>query len=287
MRYVMIFLAVLVVLLLMIAFMFLVIRQVSDRVTGQVNGRYMRELSVFDRLYEEKKKKLEELEEKERLYGVNLMKKDAPAKNPAKVQTVAETPAAGLELPPASTGQTDFGEAYRNVRNEFAVDRSAEIRGILSLDPGPMAETGKAAGRILTDLPLETAYSLSTLDPEEQEQILRQCLDEEELKILEQYLDENGTMDACGFREYASVFSDLYSDKTTVYTGNPESAGKTGGSRRSTMKGSARESALSAETGCSITVYKEKQRWKVTARVWLIKKLKRSKPDATVMKSVW
>ena len=55
--------------------------------------------------------------------------KDAPAKNPAKVQTVAETPAAGLELPPASTGQTDFGEAYRNVRNEFAVDRSAEIRG--------------------------------------------------------------------------------------------------------------------------------------------------------------
>ena len=228
MRYVMIFLAVLVVLLLMIAFMFLVIRQVSDRVTGQVNGRYMRELSVFDRLYEEKKKKLEELEEKERLYGVNLMKKDAPAKNPAKVQTVAETPAAGLELPPASTGQTDFGEAYRNVRNEFAVDRSAEIRGILSLDPGPMAETGKAAGRILTDLPLETAYSLSTLDPEEQEQIIRQCLDEEELKILEQYLDENGTMDACGFREYASVFSDLYSDKTTVYTGNPESAGKDG-----------------------------------------------------------
>lgn len=156
------------------------------------------------------------------------MKKDAPAKNPAKVQTVAETPAASLELPPASTGQTDFGEAYRNVRNEFAVDRSAEIRGILSLDPGPMAETGKAAGRILTDLPLETAYSLSTLDPEEQEQILRQCLDEEELKILEQYLDENGTMDACGFREYASVFSDLYSDKTTVYTGNPESAGKDG-----------------------------------------------------------
>ena len=58
MRYVMIFLAVLVVLLLMIAFMFLVIRQVSDRVTGQVNGRYMRELSVFDRLSEEKKKKL-------------------------------------------------------------------------------------------------------------------------------------------------------------------------------------------------------------------------------------
>ena len=59
-------------------------------------------------------------------------------------------------------------------------------------------------------------------------EILRQCLDEEELKILEQYLDENGTMDACGFREYASVFSDLYSDKTTVYTGNPESAGKDG-----------------------------------------------------------
>ena len=163
MRYVMIFLAVLVVLLLMIAFMFLVIRQVSDRVTGQVNGRYMRELSVFDRLYEEKKKKLEELEEKERLYGVNLMKKDAPAKNPAKVQTVAETPAAGLELPPASTGQTDFGEAYRNVRNEFAVDRSAEIRGILSLDPGPMAETGKAAGRILTIFrsKLHTVFQLS------------------------------------------------------------------------------------------------------------------------------
>lgn len=56
MRYVMIFLAVLVVLLLMIGFMFLVIRQVSDRVTGQVNGRYMRELSVFDRLYEERKR---------------------------------------------------------------------------------------------------------------------------------------------------------------------------------------------------------------------------------------
>ena len=287
MRYVMIFLAVLVVLLLMIAFMFLVIRQVSDRVTGQVNGRYMRELSVFDRLYEEKKKKLEELEEKERLYGVNLMKKDAPAKNPAKVQTVAETPAAGLELPPASTGQTDFGEAYRNVRNEFAVDRSAEIRGILSLDPGPMAETGKAASRILTDLPLETAYSLSTLDPEEQEQILRQCLDEEELKILEQYLDENGTMDACGFREYASVFSDLTVTRRLSIPEIRRVPDKTDGSRRSTMKGSARESALSAETGCSITVYKEKQRWKVTARVWLIKKLKRSKPDATVMKSVW
>lgn len=64
MRYVMIFLAVLVVLLLMIAFMFLVIRQVSDRVTGQVNGRYMRELSVFDRLYEEKRKSLKNWKKK-------------------------------------------------------------------------------------------------------------------------------------------------------------------------------------------------------------------------------
>lgn len=228
MRYVMIFLAVLVVLLLMIAFMFLVIRQVSDRVTGQVNGRYMRELSVFDRLYEEKKKKLEELEEKERLYGVNLMKKDAPAKNPAKVQTVAETPAAGLELPRHRQDRQISAKHTEMSGTNLRWTEAQEIRGILSLDPGPMAETGKAAGRILTDLPLETAYSLSTLDPEEQEQILRQCLDEEELKILEQYLDENGTMDACGFREYASVFSDLYSDKTTVYTGNPESAGKDG-----------------------------------------------------------
>lgn len=101
MRYVMIFLAVLVVLLLMIGFMFLVIRQVSDRVTGQVNGRYMRELSVFDRLYEEKKKKLEELEEQEKLYGVNLMKKEGAAENqPAKA--AVEIPAAsGLELPPS------------------------------------------------------------------------------------------------------------------------------------------------------------------------------------------
>ena len=93
MRYVMIFLAVLVVLLLMIGFMFLVIRQVSDRVTGQVNGRYMRELSVFDRLYEEKKKKLEELEEQEKLYGVNLMKKEGAAEN-QPVKAAVEIPAA-------------------------------------------------------------------------------------------------------------------------------------------------------------------------------------------------
>ena len=226
MRYVMIFLAVLVVLLLMIGFMFLVIRQVSDRVTGQVNGRYMRELSVFDRLYEEKKKKLEELEEQEKLYGVNLMKKEGAEEN-QPVKAAVEIPAAsGLELPPSSERQSDFGEAYRKIRGEFAVDRSAEVSGILSMDPGPMAWAGKAAGRILVDLSSDTACSLSTLDPAEQEQILRECLDKEETKILEQYLDEKGVMDACGFREFAAVFKDLYGDVTKIYTGDREAAGK-------------------------------------------------------------
>ena len=218
MRYVMIFLAVLVVLLLMRSHLCFGNQAGIGPVTGQVNGRYMRELSVLTGCMR-KKKKLEELEEKERLYGVNLMKKGRASQRIRRRSRLSQKH-------PQPVWSCRRHRQDRQISAKHTEMSGTNLRwteaqrsgGILSLDPGPMTETPEK-WQDPYGSPLETAYSLQ-LDPEEQEQILRQCLDEEELKILEQHLMRMVRWMPADSGEYARIL-DLYSDKTTVYTGNP------------------------------------------------------------------
>lgn len=75
MQYLMIFLAVLAVVAFLFLFIFTAIRQIAIRIREQVRGRYIEELSMFDRIYKEKMDRLKVIREEQELLDSNIMKK--------------------------------------------------------------------------------------------------------------------------------------------------------------------------------------------------------------------
>ncbi|MFR5600871.1 MAG: hypothetical protein ACLTKI_00240 [Lachnospiraceae bacterium] len=222
MQYLFIFLAVLAVILVMIGFLFLVLKQMAGRISQQVRDRYMEELSVFDDLYEEKAERLMRMREEEQRQGKVLLEgKNIDRKEDHPEQTGA--PRAGLsfvELPPSRTARRDFSSEYRYIRKRFAVDRKEMIRAVKDMEPQDQWKKGTVASGLLEKLSLDTAYHLSSLESEEQMQLLSEFLTKEEMELAEEYLWENGVFDACGFYEAVRMIQSLYEDKTTVYTGD-------------------------------------------------------------------
>ena len=234
MQYLLIFAAVLLVVVGMNLFLFTAVRQMALRVKEQINSRIIRELSVFDTLYEEKEGRLRALEEEEALFRSNIFKKSAS--QASAVQEEAESPegaglsqtavpARGGDIPVSRTANSDFRQEYRYVKRAFAQNGEELVRQVAALPPGPESAFGRRARQVLEELDGAAVCSLSTLDGEQQAELLRETLGEEAREFLEEYIRREAAEEAFSvldFWSYAETMGQLYGDSLTVYTGGDE-----------------------------------------------------------------
>ena len=75
---------------------------------------------------------------------------------------------------------------------------------------------------VLDLMDYDTVFSLNSLDPEKQEEILRNNLNPEQQSIIEDFLTESGKrFDSIDFYGYLSQMAEIYNSGFCVKTGNP------------------------------------------------------------------
>lgn len=229
MQYLMIFLAVLAVVAFLFLFIFTAIRQIAIRIREQVRGRYIEELSMFDRIYKEKMDRLKVIREEQELLDSNIMKKGGNASKERESRDEKKTGAAGNtapvtggDFPVSRLSSPDFFEEYRYVKNAFVQNRDELVSEVAADEADILWELGVIAEKILKVIPDETAFSMSTLEPEEQLELLTECLDERSRELLNWYQEhekeETAPFEILSFWSYVRNLADLYDSEITVYT---------------------------------------------------------------------
>jgi len=214
----MVYIAAAAVIGLLIGFVTLSIDWLRKTVMRNIRSKTMGLLSVYDELLEEKSRELAlaAREEAERARSAG----DGDAEKSAA--PIIAAPAAQPPLPPVSlvdqAGASEYrdgsiGGVYCAIRQGFSF-RLEEL--LPSLDTGPAAAPGRA-GRLLRELDFDTVYQLSTLQPEEQVEILRESLPEDGNKLLEDYLETAGQFHAPGFYDYLRTLAETEPKAVTLW----------------------------------------------------------------------
>lgn len=172
----------------------------AAKVVGQsIRERSIGLISAYDDLLEDKSRQLRELEAE-----VQRRKEEIPAEEPKPQEAPAQAAAVGLppssflrtaeRISVASYRDSGLGELYHKIRSSFAFAPEE----VLSTLPR-REETGGPAGRLLEQLSYETVCQLSTLPGEEQLELLRQVLPQENQAFLEEYAQTNSRFDCVNF----------------------------------------------------------------------------------------
>ncbi len=114
------------------------------------------------------------------------------------------------------------------MRDRFRVNARDLVEAVLKLPADEEMKRGNLAAKALEILSQETAFSMSTLEGEEQLQLIGEALPEECHCLLKMYLEELETEEKtrsvlCDW--FLGIFRDhqaLYSSDVAVYTPDPE-----------------------------------------------------------------
>ena len=116
MQYILVFGAVFLIMLAVILLFFFLINTTAEDVSGQVRKAFLKEMEVFDELYEEKAKKLKKVQDEYDKFNRNILRKtDDEPKQEAAAPSV-KAAASMSDIPAAPLRSRDFAKNYRSIR---------------------------------------------------------------------------------------------------------------------------------------------------------------------------
>lgn len=224
MQYILIFGVVFVIMQAVILLFFFMISSAAEDVAGQIRKTFLKEMEVFDELYEEKAAKLKKVQEEYERFNSNILKKteekpkqEAAARPVAAISSMSDIPAARLM-------SRDFAQNYRSIRRSFCPDTAAVLDTVaqMAAPDRKMVQYSALLKKLNEKLTFNTVFTLTGLKPSDQETVLRSVLDAEEQAVLQQFLDRNRAMDIVAFREWIQSESFLNNPDPVLYTGNAQ-----------------------------------------------------------------
>lgn len=190
---------------LLIGFVTLSILWLRRNVSENIRSKTVGLLSVYDELLEQKSRELAAVEAEIEKTGDAQAEKDAA---PSLVQSeTAESAAQPLQASELlnmaeRTGGAAYrddavGGLYRKIRRNF----SFQVEELLSsFSAAPVS--GGPAGRLLSQLEFDTVFRLSTLPESDQQAVLRECLPQEGIALLDAYLGSHPVFSALAFYDH-------------------------------------------------------------------------------------
>lgn len=216
-----IFVASVLVMLVMIAFMTLVVISLSQKLGKKIRDNVIRDLSSYDLLIKNKTAVIEQLnrellDKKEELRGA----KAVSFKDSKKASSINATALSGNEH---GFIHRSFVDDYRTIRASFDFDKQRILTDISQIKVNSSAkELQDVLKKILEKLTFESVYKMSSLSQESQLEILKECFDEKEKHIINQFLQENNSFDII---EFYSWLKNIYmSVDDTIYVKSFEDA---------------------------------------------------------------
>lgn len=187
---------------LLIGFVLLCVIWISRKVSDGIRMRTIDLISAYDTLLEVRSRELAEAEEK-----IKQRRNASEAAEPVAVPNQSSESVApnGSILNAAerigATGYRDaaIGGTYRKIKNAFRAD-PAEVLQLLQKTVEKQA-AGPATA-LLSALPYDIVYRLSTLPGETQSQILQESLSDDGLALFHDYQAAHKQFSAIGFYDY-------------------------------------------------------------------------------------
>lgn len=190
---------------LLIGFVTLSILWLRKNVSENIRSKTVGLLSVYDELLEQKSRELAAVEAEIEKTGDAQAEKDAAPSlaRPETAESAAQPLQASEMLNMAErTGGAAYrddavGGLYRKIRRNF----SFQVEELLS-SFGAAPVSGGPAGRLLSQLEFDTVFRLSTLPESDQQAVLRECLPQEGIALLEAYLGSHPAFSALAFYDH-------------------------------------------------------------------------------------
>ena len=226
MQYILVFGAVFLIMLAVILIFFFLINTTAEDVSGQVRKTFLKEMEVFDELYEEKAKKLKKVQDEYDKFNRNILRKtDDEPKQEAAAPSV-KAAASMSDIPAAPLRSRDFAKNYRSIRHNFCPDTEAVLKAVAqAAAPDPeMAAYSTLLKQLNDKLTFNIVFTLTGLKPSDQEEVLRSVLDVREQTVLQKFLDQGKGMDIIAFREWIRGESFLNNPEPVLYMANAAEA---------------------------------------------------------------
>lgn len=195
-----IFLVVMLVILLMNTFLFMVFKGIVANAGKLAQNNVVRQFSVYDELIEKKERKLHKLHE-----VLSTKKPRIPMDNGSKpANKVVIPPINYFAIPEGEYLDADyFLHNYRTIRECFGVNCSQRIKDVLQRYSQDIYSS--LVLDILERFTLDLRFNLSTLEEQEQLEILKEVLNDEEQVFLDEYLRTHEPFDCLEFFDWLEV----------------------------------------------------------------------------------
>lgn len=207
------FIAVVLVMIVMNAFLFLALTSITARVNHQVNSFFSHKLDICNNLMEQRLAQLEELRnqvEEQKQKKAELEKTEVPEEH-------APQPAAVYSSTPTTYVNKHFREQYCLVRQGAHMDKAEVVRQILTQHGQTEDIPGlKQKKAILDRFSYDSRYLLMTLGSQEQLRILEEELNDEEQQILRAYCEQNPEFSSDAFFQQLQNECSQYSDTCVI-----------------------------------------------------------------------
>lgn len=204
MQYMFVFVVVFLIMAAVTALFFWMIRNIALDVKAQVRSTFLRQLEVFDQLYEEKTSQLVQARREYERFQSNIMPRQDLMRQ-TKAASSGSVPMQMSDIPAASLIRGNFARDYRLVREKFDIDiqevwKEAGIRKKQA--PADQLKYRDTLAALLDKLSFEVVCQLSSFPENVQETLLRECFTEEENKILAAYLAQTDNLDIISFCDW-------------------------------------------------------------------------------------
>lgn len=213
-----IYVAAVVVIGLLMGLVVLSIFWLRRTVTGSIRNKTLGLISVYDELLEKKSQSLKSLEsEKGEVKGGKYPiadNRDSSRLQDAK--TLGASEFLNILGHYGSTAYRDgsFGDTYLKIKENFSFNMD-ELLQRLSYTANEAKEG--SAEKLLRELEFDIVYRLSTMEPKEQEQILRDFLPADGLELLDEYMKTHDSFRVLDFYDYIRFRADLESKGCALY----------------------------------------------------------------------
>lgn len=178
------FIAALLVMILLTAFTFFILRMVASSTGDKIRDNVITQVKSYDTLIQKKEAELQEIR-KQIEHETNQLKKSSKL----GLDNAQATSEGVIITADARYRNVDFVTDYKNIKNNFSYDQNQIIHDIyLEYNAKQEEQEGKLLEELLSKLSLDIVYKLSAFDSEEQIEIMNEIITQEEKSLMEEFL---------------------------------------------------------------------------------------------------
>ncbi len=177
---------------LLIGFVALSVSWLRKTMLRNVRNHTLDLISVYDDLLAQKSMELAELDREIALRREEDSRQIREVSTDTTQQSISGVAPAVLLAATQRASEAAYrdkavGDTYHQIRDNF----SFRLNEVLSAASAGVSQTMGPAGRLLSEIEFETIYQLSTLPQERQLEVLYECLPQEGIALMEEYLQQH------------------------------------------------------------------------------------------------